>query len=286
MRPVVCLLLLCLCALAEARKPRHSRTDPSILRSQTPKIQEPPPITGLLEMRPTWGTQKKRFTTENYYEMSFWTGSRERITVGETLFTSPGQNQSQDVFFGDGFVRYQWREVSKNPRTGLAVTTDVRANLPLSKNSREAGLITALRSTVLMTVPITPNTRFEFRETPILYVFKEAGHESATGSLAHPIFENRVSLGPVISLSSSLTLVVPLYFSLMQYRRYQKGAFHDGELVPDLSFSPEIDWQVNSNLYLGLSYRTDGLIVRDDMGLVLSETAGSGSIQFVMGVSF
>jgi len=282
----VSLLLLCLCALAEARKPRHSRTDPSILRSQTPRIEEPPPVTGLLEIRPTWGTQKKKFTTENYYEISFWNGRNERLTFGETLFTSPGPQQGQEVAFGDGFVRYQWREVKKNPVTGLAVTTDIRANLPLSKSSREAGLITALRSTLLMTVPITKSTRFEFRETPIVYFFKAAGHESPTGPLAHPVFENRVSLGPVISLSSSLTLVVPLYFSLMQYRRYQKGAFHDGELVPDLSFSPEIDWQVNSNLYLGVSYRTDGLIVRDDIGHVLSNHAGSGSLQFVMGFSF
>lgn len=265
---------------------RATRTDPSILRSQTPRIETPAILTGIFEVRPTLATRKGNFSTENFYEVSWWLKPDKRLSFGESFFTAPGPNKSHAVSMGDGFLRYQARDVKKNEVTGMTVSLDVRANLPLSQVSRDAGMLTALRSTVLIMMPITETVRFEFRNTPILYFFKAAGHESSSGPVAHPVAENRTSLGPVINLSQSVVLMAPLNFSLMKYRYYRPGASHEGELQPDLSFSPEVDWTVNPNLYLGLAFRTESLMMRDQMGMILSNTAGSGYLQFVMGLSF
>jgi len=265
---------------------RATRTDPSVLRSQTPRIETPAILTGIFEVRPTLATRKGNLSTENFYEVSWWLKSDKRLSFGESFFTAPGPNKSHSVSMGDGFLRYQARDVKKDEVTGMTVSVDVRANLPLSQASRDAGMLTALRSTVLIMMPITENVRFEFRNTPILYLFKAAGHESSSGPVAHPVAENRTSLGPVINLSQSVVLMAPLNFSLMKYRHYRPGASHEGELQPDLSFSPEVDWTVNPNLYLGVAFRTEGLMMRDQMGMILSNTVGSGYLQFVMGLSF
>ncbi|NBX76338.1 MAG: hypothetical protein EBQ92_07270 [Proteobacteria bacterium] len=271
---------------ALAQRPRHAMPDVSVLRSQSPAITTPSPITGLLEIRPTLGTRKGNIGTENSYELSWWVNPRERLSFGGGIFTAPGADKSQSLSMGDGFLRYQWREFKRNEVTGLTATADARANLPLSRASREAGLITAIRSTFTLAMPITPSTRFEFRETPIIYIFKAPGHEGSSGSVAHPIIENRISLGPVFTLSPTLTLSTPLNFSLTKYRNYSAGASHNKELLPDLAFNPELDWQANTHLYLGLAYRTEAFIIRDQIGMVLNNTAGNGSFQFVLGLSF
>jgi hypothetical protein len=237
-------------------------------------------------MRPTLGTRKGNIGTENSYELSWWVNPKERVSFGESVFTVPGPDKSQSLSMGDGFLRYQWREFKKNEVTGLTTTAEVRANLPLSKASRDAGVITAIRSTFILAMPITPTTRFEFRETPIIYFFKGPGHESSSGPVAHPMVENRISIGPVFTLSPTLTLSTPLNFSLIKYNTYSAGASHNKELLPDLSFYPELDWQANSHLYLGLAYRTEAFIIRDQIGMVLNNTAGNGSMQFVLGLSF
>lgn len=269
-----------------AQRPRLSQPDISVLRSQTPAIAEPQPITGLIEVRPTLGTRKGNVSTENSYELSWWVNPNQRLSFGESIFTVPGPNNNQTVTFGDGFFRYQWKEFKRNEITGLKATADIRANLPLSQASKSAGLITALRSTFLLAMPITPNVRFEFRETPIIYFFKAAGHESSSGPVSHPVVENRISLGPVFSLSPSLTLSTPLNFSLTKYRSYSDNASHNQELQPDIGINPELDWQANSHLYLGLAYRTEAFIIRDQIGMVLNSSAGNGSVQFVLGCSF
>jgi len=271
---------------AMAQRPRHTMPDLSVLRSQSPATSAPQPITGLLEIRPTLGTRKGNIGTENFYELSWWVNPRERLSFGESVFTIPGPDKSQSLSMGDGFLRYQWREFKKNEVTGLTATADVRANLPLSKASRDAGLITAIRTTFTLAMPITPTTRFEFRETPIIYFFKGPGHEGSSGAVAHPIIENRISIGPVFAVSPTLTLSTPINFSLTKYRNYSAGASHNKELLPDLAFNPELDWQANGNLYLGLAYRTEAFIIRDQIGMVLNNTAGNGSIQFVLGLSF
>jgi len=272
-----------------AQRPRLTPPDVSVLRSQTPTLSPgitPNQITGLMEIRPTLGTRKGNITTENSYELSWWVNPRERLSFGESIFTVPGPDKNQTITPGDGFLRYQWREFKKNEITKLAATAEVRANIPLSKASREAGLITALRSTFLLAMPITSTTRFEFRETPIIYFFKNSGHEGSAGSVAHPVFENRISLGPVFALSPTLTLSTPLFFSLTKYRNYASGASHNQELLPDIAFTPELDWQANPNMYIGLAYRTEAFIIRDQVGMVLNNTAGNGSMQFVLGLSF
>ncbi|NBV50034.1 hypothetical protein EBR78_02300 [bacterium] len=288
MRPFI--LLACIHLLGGqafgGRSLIHARTDPSVLRSQTPRIETPAILTGIFEVRPTLATRKGSLGTENFYEISWWLKPDKRLSFGENFFTAPAPNKSQSVSMGDGFLRYQARDVKKNEVTGMTVSVDVRANLPLSQASRDAGMITALRSTVLIAMPITTSVRFEFRNTPILYFFKAAGHESSAGPVAHPVVENRTSLGPVINLSQSVVLMAPLNFSLMKYRKYRPGASHEGELQPDLSFSPEVDWTINPNLYLGLAFRTESLMMRDQIGMILSNTAGSGYLQFVMGLSF
>lgn len=272
---------------AVAERPRVSHPDLSILQSQAPAISVQNPVTGLVEIRPTLGTRKGNITTENSYELSWWVRpGKERLSFGESVFTVPGADKNQSISFGDGFFRYQWKEYKKNEITGLTATGEVRANLPLSRASKDAGVITAIRSTILLAMPITPSTRFEFRETPIIYAFKASGHEGSSGAVAHPIFENRISLGPVFALSSTLTLSTPINFSLIKYQNYSAGALHNQELLPDLAFYPELDWQATSQLYLGLSYRTEAFIIRDQIGMVLNNSAGNGSIQFVLGCSF
>ncbi|MFM8269435.1 MAG: hypothetical protein ACKN9V_04530 [Pseudomonadota bacterium] len=272
--------------MAWAQRGRHALPDSSVLRSQNPSISAPQPLTGLIEVRPTLGTRKGNISTENFYEFSYWFNSNERLSFGESLFTAPGSDKTQTLNFGDGFIRYQKREFRKNEETGLTATAEIRANLPLSRSSKESGLITALRTTFLLAMPITPNVRFEFRETPIFYIFNNAGHESSSGAVAHPIFENRMLLGPVFTLSETITLSTPLYFSLMKYRNYAAGASHNQELLPDLAFTPELDWQANPHLYLGIAYRTEAFIIRDQIGMVLNNSAGNGSLQFVLGCSF
>lgn len=286
MKRIIAGVLVLLGGKALAFKPRPSPIDPSILRSQTPNIQVPATFTGLVEARPTLMTRKGSFTTENYYEISWWPKPNQRLTFGETLFSASTPGKGQTPTFGDGYFRYQFREIKKVEAMGLTVSVDVRANLPISKASKDAGLITALRSTVLIARAITPSARFEFRNTPIVYFFKAPGHQGSSGAVAHPIIENRTSIGPVISITPELTLMAPVNLSLMKYRKYANGALHENELQVDLSFSPELDWAVNPNLYLGLAYRTEALIVRDQIGLALSDTAGSGYLQFVMGVNF
>ena len=271
---------------AFAQRAHFSRRDSAILRSQTPKIATPPSFTGLFEVRPTWGTRSGNFSTENYYEINWWVNPNQRITFGETFFTQPGPNKTQDLSLGDAFIRYQFREIIQNEKTGLKVSTEVRANIPLGVRSKEAGLVTALRSTILLKVPISSSTRFEFRETPIFYIYKEAGHRGANGPVSHPIFENRISLGPVISITENLTLVAPLNFSLIKFHNYQADAFHNNELFPDLSFVPELDWAITQAAYLGVSYRTEGLMVRDRAGMILSDSPGNGSWQLVFGINF
>lgn len=282
----VVLGVFCFSDWAYARRSHLSRADSSILRSQTPKVTVPASFTGLFEVRPTWGTQKGNFSTENFFEFNWWVKPTQRFTFGETFFTQPAANKTQNLSAGDGFIRYQFRELIRNERTGLTLSTEVRANLPISRRSQEAGLITALRSTALLAVPITPSVRFEFRETPIFYIYKEAGHQGSTGAISHPIFENRVSIGPVITISETLTLIAPLNLSLTKFQNYKSDASHNNELFPDLSFTPELDWSVTSSFYLGLSYRTEGIMVRDRAGMILSQNPGSGSMQMVFGMSF
>jgi len=272
--------------VAFAGKAKSNRIDPSILRSNTPTVSNQNLFSGLIEMRPTLGTLKGNFSTENLYEIHWWLEANKRITFGETFFSQGDASGKQAVALGDGYLRYQVRDFVKNETSGVTLSGDFRANLPLGRNSQEAGLITALRSTLLVTLPLSPSTRFEIRETPIFFVFKDSGHVGSQGPVAHPIFENRFSMGPVFNIGSTVTLLTPVYFFLTKYRNYQQGAYHNEDLWPDLSFSPEIDWQITENIYVGASYRTEGLLVQDDTGFVLSPNAGSGSAQLVLGMSF
>lgn len=282
----IAVFLILFSVLSFAERARSPRIDPSVLRSNTPGINQPNRFTGQLEMRPTLGTLKGNFSTENYYELHWWLEANKRLTFGETFFSQKDTLGKQVFTPGDGYLRFQVRDFVKNPDSGLSLSGDFRANLPLSKNARDAGLITALRSTLLITLPLNPTTRLELRETPIFYFYKEAGHLGSQGPVSHPIFENRLSFGPVFSLGSSVTLLAPVYFFLTKYRNYQSGAIHNEDLWPDISFSPEIDWQLTENVYIGASYRTEGLLIRDTTGFALSPTAGSGSTQLILGMSF
>ncbi len=269
-----------------AQRPRQSKIDGNVLRSQSPLGQSTSNFSGLIELRPTLGTRKGNITTENFYELAWGLGDNQRFSFGEGIFTNKGIKGNQEVSLGDAYLRYQWREIRKNETTGLVVSSEVRANLPISQISREAGLITAIRGSVILSVPITNTARFEFRETPIVYLYKEAGHQGSQGAIAHPLFENRVFLGPIINLSDELTLTTPICFSVTRYRNYTAGANRNSQWVPDLSFNPEIDWSINPTMYLGLAYRTEGFIVKQDSGVVVGDGAGNGSLQLVLGTSF
>lgn len=286
MRALSFFILIFLTGEAFAQKPRQSKIDGNVLRSQSPLGQSTTNFSGLIELRPTLGTRKGTFSTENFYELAWGLSDNRRISLGEGIFTSKGANGNQEVSVGDAFIRYQWREIRKNETTGLVVSSEVRANLPVSQISRDAGLITAVRGSVIFSVPITTTSRFEFRETPIVYIYKEAGHQGSQGAIAHPLFENRVFLGPIVNLTEELTLTAPICFSVTRYRNYSAGANRNAQWVPDLSFNPEIDWAMNPTMYLGVAYRTEGFIVKQDSGVVVGDGAGNGSIQLVLGTSF
>lgn len=258
----------------------------TVLSSSASKTGLPATYTGLFETRPTWGTRQGNFSTENYYEFNWWPKANRRFSFGETFFTQPSTNKVQEMYAGDGYVRYQLKDIKKNDQTGLTVSTEFRANLPISSKSRDTGFITALRSTVIIAVPITSNARFEFRETPVVYLYTESGHESPIGAISHPIFENRVTLGPIISINERLVLTAFINFSLVKFRNYKADASHNNELFPDLSFTPELDWAATSSSYVGIAYRTEGLMVRDRAGMILNNNPGGGSLQLVFGLSF
>ncbi|NDD04770.1 MAG: hypothetical protein EB078_07675, partial [Proteobacteria bacterium] len=79
-----------------AQRPGASRPDVNLLRAQSPVAQSTAAFSGSLEARPTLGTRKGTFTTENSYELGASFRENQRLSLGGMIFTSAAASGNQE----------------------------------------------------------------------------------------------------------------------------------------------------------------------------------------------
>jgi hypothetical protein len=237
-------------------------------------------------LRPTWYQSEPTFEMQNTVELGIKFNSKFALSYVQDFSTNVSKTgdlaQAGDFtpVWYDGFLRLNFSKVSESDDKLFSYSDQVRVYFPTNDEKRDAGMLTILRNYFVFDRTISKSLNFTFYEVPILHIYDRAGSTNAAGKpVANPILENRIILEPSVKLSSSVTLGLPLNFTVVKFRDFQEKAEKNAEWVPSLTFSPWIEWQISDPLLLGFYYETASVADKTDGGLVWTDGQKSGYYQ-------
>lgn len=211
-------------------------------------------VEGHLDLRPSWSASKGTFHSEDELGADF--PFREAASAGYVQeFRTNIQGDENAFTVGDGYLRTRIDKIGSLLAGQLAF--EGRLYLPTNAIERTAGLKMALRPIAKLSWEISSTLGFEICESPILPWYGQAGGEGSDGPAANRAFENRLELGPRITLlADRLSLRVPLIYQALRLREFQTAAAWRHVLW----INPELILALAEKTSVGVSYYSGSFV--------------------------
>ncbi len=234
---------------------------------------------GILDLRPSAILSTGKYYTENLIELGYKFSPKVAVSYAQFFNTNifdkdsvAGENGVSPTFPG-GFIRTRVNKIYQNGNFDMGLQN--RTYLPLLQAERDNGKIATIRQYVNFNQKVNETLSLTAAVIPIAHVYSRA---TGTSGKANPAFENRVYLIANVNITEKLSLFMPVMFHQTKARS-AAGASNDGAWTFFAWINPEIGYQINDNLAVGIGYYSDNLVKSDLSGFDLSQGLKAGVTQ-------
>ncbi|NBX75597.1 MAG: hypothetical protein EBQ92_03520 [Proteobacteria bacterium] len=263
---------------------------PTLEEKSTPLSAETPSgkFIGTLDIRPSdVFKDTDSFRMENSVSFGYRFPSQAKLIFQQELWsnlssspTLPGAPQGT-LFARDGFFSLTTDQFWKSEDGAWFTIYEGRAYLPTFAARRDAGMVTAIRNYFTLGRKLTPWATLAVTETPVAHIFTN----NAFNGKANPLFENRFQIKASFTLTSQLTLGLPLIWQSTKMR-VSAGASKSGIWDNFIWINPELFYALDSNYTVGLAYYDLGGLTKNDLSdLQIMEGLRDGVVQFIFKAS-
>lgn len=243
---------------------------------------------GVLELRPGYypqGDLKDKVATDNFVEVGGKITPNIALTYTQQFVTNlydsaPGPSKGLDLKATDGYFRAVFSNLWVSPDETLTFGYQPRVYLPTDAGKRDAGMISTVRNYLTFTKKFSDTFSFQFSEIPIFHFFSREGNVVGGKAVANPAFENRIYAIPIINLSSSWSLALPVMFHQTRHRPFA-GAAHSQGWSFYLWTWPELLYAIDNHHTVGIAYQSDNLVKPDLSAFDIGGGFGNGAFQLV-----
>lgn len=240
-------------------------------------------ITGTLDIRPSWGSKAGEVHTENWVDLGYKSGNYHLIYEQDfnTNIYSPGKATSgMDLTLIHGFIRAKANDVWVSPSKTYTLSLELRPFVPTYKVEREKGMITIVRAYAKFAAKVSDAVTLSAWEVPIAHVYDRAGNNVGGALSANRVFENRVYLMADWNITDKWALNFPIWISNSKFRNYANNV--GGNWDNSLWTYPELDYAINNNYTLGLSWYNNDSFFNSDFSDSNFKQAFEGGITQVV----
>jgi len=249
------------------------------------KLQTPAPapskVFGTLDLRGEYYSLNGQFDTANYAELGYQFNPDVKLSYYQgfdsNLKDSPvGDGRGGlNAVLDQGFIHTKVNNILKSG--DWAFHYESRVYIPTWAPEIAQGNITRFYNAFKLSRSITPGIKLTVTEVAMPQVFRTAG----VGSKANSWYQNRLYLIGDFTLSSKLSLSVPILWYQTKNREFA-GASNSGTWEHLVYIWPELDYALTENLSLGLAYQSGNLMKADLSGMTLSDGFKTGNFQFAL----
>lgn len=211
-------------------------------------------FTGLIDIRPSYSREYDGVHFENVIDIGYRFNSRFRISANQWINTNGFTETSNNDFnptLMQGFVRATFSDIWKNGNWSLSY--EPRVYIPESQSDFTSNRIVSLRNYVMLANQVTSFYRVTFMEIPIMHWYASRGHSDSKGN---QYFENRFYINNDFNFGP-VTVSLPILFISSSILDYNGTA---GGWQNELWFWPEVDYNINQNMQVGVAVRTESII--------------------------
>jgi hypothetical protein len=271
----------------------ETQTSPQTITAEASKPQSGIQATGYIDLRPSWITKSGNFTSEDTAELGAKLSADTSLTYMQGFNTniydpvSPTDNSGMRPQLDAGAIKTKVNNIWKNDVEGLSLAYENRIYIPVDEASQNRGLITSVRNYLKLSKSFSDNFKLTLNEIVIPMIHSRSGNISSSGqAVANGVFENRVYLVTDVQLTSKLSLSVPVMFHQTRTANFRSDAANNAAWSFHVWTSPELDYAVNDNLTLGLSYyNNDSFFTPNLSKAQFGQALESGEFQFVLTAS-
>ncbi len=256
--------------------------------TMTDQLSAPGPtesLYGKLEMRPTLATGNGKIDAQNTLEAGYQFNPNLRVLYAQGFnfdLRNNGAAEGANLVFPDARFELDINRIWTSKEYGLAFDYQPRMHLPTDSLKRANGMLTYFRNQLNLTKTINPTLSFGVSVIPTFHIYKRAGGADATGApAANPVFENGLEVGPTISFTPRLRLGIPLKLYIVRYAAFQTGAAFNDRWGYTFTTKPELIYNFDRNVMLGVAFETGNLITDDFSKTTFSDGFRNGVAQFV-----
>lgn len=235
-------------------------------------------ITGTLDLRPSVTPNKAEWFTENTanigYQFTKDTSIRYEHYFNTTLSAlGSGLGLTSEGSYAGATFNNLWA----NKESGWSFGYNPRVYLPTKAGWADAGMMAVTRQYFNFTKKFNDTFTIVFSEVPIVHFYNKSSAVTKSGVVANPAFENRIYVNFQFALAPKWTLEVPILLKNIYHSPAAGAKFDNAWETQLVLYYPELDYAVNSNLTLGVSYYSDNLL-----GQSLGDSLGGGAAQMVL----
>jgi hypothetical protein len=235
-------------------------------------------ITGTLDIRPSVTPNKADWFTENTanigYQFTKDTSIRYEHYFNTTL---SGLGTGLGLTSEGSYAGATFNNLWANKESGWSFGYNPRVYLPTKAGWADAGMMATTRQYFNFTKKFSESFTMVFSEVPILHFYNRAASVGKTGLAANPAFENRIYVNFQFALASKWSLEIPILLKNIYYSTAAGAAKSNSWETQLILYYPELDYAVNSNLTLGVSYYSENML-----GQGLGDSLGGGAAQMVI----
>jgi len=248
-------------------------------------LENPSPLTGRLELYPTWMTNTGEFNSQNLYVMNLKIGETTSLEYDQywntNIYKPSAPSQGLNPYLWEGMVGFRFKDVYKD-NDGLNITVLQRVLLPTYYAERDAGLIAGWESEFLLKKDLNKVLTFVVEEEPFLLGYRRSGYNGSP----NPILTNLFVLELDFNITKRLTATFPIQLITNRYRPYSPGTPFNDAWQNFVQLWPSINYQLIDNLSVGIYWLSDSFVKPNFSGFTPANAFRNGALQFNTTVSF
>jgi hypothetical protein len=198
------------------------------------------------------------------------------------MFDTRGADQGLGFDLQPLYLIYKMKDIWDDKRAGLTLDNEPTAILPTLASDRRAGKVVELREAITLNKDFSDSVYVRITEIPTVFAFSQAGSVTDDGPTANPIAENRFYLTGGVNLTEKLNFEFPVWLIVTRYRDYAEGAKNNGAWGTNLMIWPELDYKVDGNWTVGVSYYSDNFVASDLSSFTVRDAFNKGAAQLVL----
>lgn len=241
----------------------------------------------LFQTRPSWESETGKFFTDDLIEAGYQFNKNVSISYRQEFgYNAAGSLiEFEDGYrLGSGLIRAQFKNIFSVNRWSFAY--EPRLYFPTDEDKRNQGMILSTRNYLKLSYT-GERSNFHLWEVPIFHQYSLRGYTTETEKgpqdKANPYFENRLFLIWELGNGSQWNLWAPLMLRHVRYSDFSQTATNNDNWTYLLEIHPELMYQINSNVGMGIGYES-GNFIKEDV-LDVGNAFRTGKIQLIFQLS-